>query len=141
MGQDGELEPDPLELEHMIGFSAANDSSVQFHPTLTETFICYTGCLILIGSTLDPHQQEFLRGHNEEITCLALSPSGNLIASGQASSVRVPNSEAYVIVWDFKSRQVRAPAGCLVARSQRRRRCRCHLPPLLISQAETCQET
>lgn len=102
-------ETDPLELEHMIGFAASHDNSVQLHPKLTDTFVCYTGCLILIGSTTDPHQQEFLRGHDEEITCLALSPSGNLIASGQASKTRSPSSEAYVIVWDFGTRQVRAP--------------------------------
>jgi len=99
-------ETDPLELEHMIGFAASHDNSVQLHPKLTDTFVCYTGCLILIGSTTDPHQQEFLRGHDEEITCLALSPSGNLIASGQASKTRSPSSEAYVIVWDFGTRQM-----------------------------------
>jgi WD40 repeat protein len=100
---------DPLELEHMIGFAASHDNAVQFHPKLPDTFVCYTGCLILIGCTTDPHQQEFLRGHDEEITCLAISPSGNLVASGQASKTRSPSSEAYVIVWDFGTRQLR---GC-----------------------------
>ena len=53
----------------------------------------------------DKHQQEFLHGHNEEVTALCISPSGNLIASGQGSSTCVPNSEAMVIVWDWKTRQ------------------------------------
>ena len=46
-----------------------------------------------------------MRGHNEAISCLAISPSGNLIASGQCSTTRVPNSEAMVIVWDYQTRQ------------------------------------
>jgi len=96
---------EPLELEHMIGFSASHDSSVQFHPKETTKMICYTGCLVIIADSEDPHKQEFLRGHNEEITCLCISPSGNLLASGQLSSTRVPNSEAFVIVWDYPTRQ------------------------------------
>jgi len=98
-------ESEPLELEHMIGFSADHDSSVQAHPTQPDTMVCYTGCLLIIASTKDPHQQEFLRGHNEEITCMCISPSGNFIATGQVSSTRVPNSEAFVLVWDFRTRQ------------------------------------
>ena len=39
------------------------------------------------------------------MTALCISPSGNLIASGQGSSTCVPNSEAMVIVWDWKTRQ------------------------------------
>ena len=91
---------DPLELEHLIGFCA-----VQFHPRDPNVLISHIGCLVIIGKADDAHQQEFLRGHTEEITCLAISPSGNLIASGQASSVREPNSEALVIVWDYATRR------------------------------------
>ena len=92
---------DPLELEHLIGFCA-----VQFHPRDPNVLISHIGCLVIIGKADDAHQQEFLRGHTEEITCLAVSPSGNLIASGQVSSTRVPNSEAQVMVWDYSSRQL-----------------------------------
>mmetsp|Transcript_26011 Transcript_26011/g.69370 ORF Transcript_26011/g.69370 Transcript_26011/m.69370 type:complete len:677 (-) Transcript_26011:117-2147(-) len=94
----------PLELEHMMGFSEAGRGSVQFHPTEVDTMISFTGRLIVISNIKDPHQQEFLKGHNEEITCLAISPLGNMLASGQVSSTRVPNSEATVIVWDYKTR-------------------------------------
>ena len=96
---------DPLELEHMIGYTGQHAASVQFHPTEPETVVCFIGRLVVISNVLDPHQQEFLRGHEEEITALTISPSGNYLASGQVSSVRVPNSEAKVIVWDFKTRQ------------------------------------
>lgn len=98
-------EEDPLELEHMMGFNGDCKGSVQFHPRDPNVMISYTGCLLVVSRVDDPHQQEFLRGHNEAITCLAISPTGNLIASGQASTTRVPNSEATVIVWDYATRQ------------------------------------
>ena len=66
--------------------------------------ISYTGCLLVISDVNDPHEQEFLRGHNEAISCLAISSSGAMIASGQTSTTRVPNSEAMVIVWDYRTR-------------------------------------
>ena len=96
---------DPLELEHMLGFNGENQGSVLFHPAQPDMMISYHGCLVLIANIKDPHQQEFLRGHSEEITAMAVSPSGAFIASGQVSSTRVPNSEAMVIVWDYMTRQ------------------------------------
>jgi WD40 repeat protein len=44
--------------------------------------------------------QVFLRGHDDDITCLALSPSGRFVASGQKGE----NSDA--IVFDFESKQL-----------------------------------
>ena len=98
-------EADPLELEHMIGYTGEGAQSMQFHPKEKDTLVGYIGRLVLIANVHDKHQQEFLHGHNEEVTSLCLSPSGNLIASGQGSSRCVPNSEAMVIVWDWKTRQ------------------------------------
>ncbi len=95
----------PLQLEHLIGFSANKDECVQFHPVDNNVLISYSGTIILISSTDDPHLQHFLRGHDEEITCLAISPSGTLIASGQLSATRVHHSEAMVLVWDYATRQ------------------------------------
>ena len=96
---------DPLALEHMLGHNGDCKGSVQFHPRDKNIMISYTGCLVVIADVTNPHEQEFLRGHNEAITCLAISPQGNLIASGQTSTTRVPNSEATVIVWDYATRQ------------------------------------
>ena len=103
----GEVDPDndPLVLEHMIGFNGDCKGSVQYHPRHPTIMVSYTGCLLVIADVTNPHEQEFLRGHNEAITCLAISPSGALIASGQTSTTRVPNSEATVIVWDFETRK------------------------------------
>ncbi|KAL1504617.1 hypothetical protein AB1Y20_008400 [Prymnesium parvum] len=97
-------EGSPLELEHMMGFAAAGTGSVHFHPTEPDVMVSYTGRLVVLSNIHDAHQQEFLKGHNEEITCLALSPMGTMIASGQVSTTRVPRSEAMVLVWDYKTR-------------------------------------
>ena len=102
---DGQGTADPLELEHMIGYTGVGAQSIQYHPAERDTLVGYIGRLVLIANVHDKHQQEFLHGHNEEVTALAISPSGNLIASGQGSSRCVPNSEAMVIVWDWKTRQ------------------------------------
>ena len=88
----------------MMGFNGLVRGAVQFHPTDPDIMVSYTGRHVVISNIKDPHQQEFLKGHNEEITCLAISPMGNMIASGQVSSTRVPNSEATVIVWDYRTR-------------------------------------
>ena len=72
-----------------MGFNGDCKGSVQFHPQDPMVMISYTGCLLVVSRVDDPHQQEFLRGHNEAITCLAISPTGNLIATGQTSTTRV----------------------------------------------------
>ncbi|OQS03482.1 cleavage induced hypothetical protein [Thraustotheca clavata] len=87
-----------MELEHAIGFSGI-PSGLQYHPNGTE-YVYPTGGCILIASLSDPHNQVFLRGHDGNISALAMSPSGALLASGQHGS----NSD--VIVWDYNSRKL-----------------------------------
>lgn len=54
----------------------------------------------MISDLSDPHNQVFLRGHDDNITCMSLSPSGRYIASGQKGE----NSD--VIVWDFDEKKL-----------------------------------
>ena len=88
---------------------------------------------MVIGDIEDPHKQEFLRAHDEEVrglprctvrahtesgpgthaqlshrpqvSALALSRSGLLIASGQLGSSRSPERVAPVVVWDYERRR------------------------------------
>lgn len=57
------------------------------------------GASIIIGDLTDPHNQYFLRGHDDQITCLAVSNSGALLATGQ----RGDNSD--IIIWDYESKK------------------------------------
>jgi WD40 repeat protein len=78
---------------------------------------CFTGCLLLgahdayyyrtfiAGSVLlesfsDPHNQCSLRGHDQDISCLAMEPSGRLAAAGQGGE------NADVTVWNLKTKQL-----------------------------------
>ena len=84
----------PLELEHVIGNAGKYLSNVHCHPNVENTFVCCIGANVVVGDIEDPHKQVFLKGHDEEITSLALSNSGELIASGQHGSSRSPVSVA-----------------------------------------------
>lgn len=46
-----------------------------------------------------------MRGHDEEISTLCFSPSGNLLASGQFGSTKIKGNIATICVWDFKTKE------------------------------------
>ncbi|EQC29262.1 hypothetical protein SDRG_12930 [Saprolegnia diclina VS20] len=87
-----------MELEHAIGFSGI-PAGLHFHPNGAEYVYPAGGCIV-IASLSDPHNQVFLRGHDGNISALAMSPTGGLLASGQYGS----NSD--VLVWDYAARRL-----------------------------------
>jgi WD40 repeat protein len=87
-----------LEFDHFIGLNTIHQGAL-FHPDGAK-YIFSSGANVVIGDLIDPHLQHFLRGHDDCVTCLALSPSGQYIASGQ----RGENSD--VIVWDYANRSL-----------------------------------
>ena len=90
-----------IELEHAIGFSTRVPGGIYAHPSDGSKYVYAAGGCVVIADFNDPHQQEFLRGHDDDISTLSVSPSGNLIASGQQGT----NSD--VIIWDYASRQIK----------------------------------
>lgn len=86
-----------LDFEHFIGLNAIPQGAL-FHPD-GQKYIFSSGALVVIGDLTDPHSQEFLRGHDDMVTVLKVSRSGNLIASGQRGS------HSDVIVWDYATRR------------------------------------
>jgi WD40 repeat protein len=95
---DGDL---PLELEHMLGFTGKRRGTLLAHSRLPEVYVKAMGSAVVVGDLNDPHQQEFLRGHDMEISAMAMSPSGNMLASGQLGTVHQKGYGAPVIVWDL----------------------------------------
>ena len=87
-----------VEFEHFIGMNMV-PSSTLFHPN-GQKYIFSSGASLVIGDLIDQHSQQFLRRHDDSITCIALSASGRMLASGQ----RGENSNIYV--WDFESQQL-----------------------------------
>lgn len=71
-----------LEMDHSLGYNGSYPDTVKFHPTMENTLLYNIGGLLVIENLMDKHKQEFLRGHDMEISALAVSNSGNIIATG-----------------------------------------------------------
>jgi cilia- and flagella-associated protein 52 len=84
-----------LEIDHTIGFST-NPNCLHYHPNGSHYVYC-SGWNVGIGHLIDSHSQQFLRCHDDMVTCLTLSSSGSLIASGQCGE----NSNIYI--WSYES--------------------------------------
>ena len=82
-----------VEFEHFIGLNAVS-SGVLFHPNGVN-YVVAAGGTVVIGDLTNSQYQDFLRRHDDRVTCIALSNDGKYIASGQ----RGDNSNLYV--WDF----------------------------------------
>lgn len=76
----------PMDLEHAIGLSGKIVRAIYLHPNGKE-FLYISGGCIVICDLMDAHQQHFLREHDDQITCLTISESGKLLASGIYSSI------------------------------------------------------
>ena len=87
-----------VELDHAIGYSGLINRSVFLHPNQKD-FVMIAGASIIVGDLTDPHNQFFLRGHDDQITCIAISNNGAMIASGQ----RGENSD--ILIWDYETKR------------------------------------
>ena len=65
-----------------------------------EHIIYPLGCTIIVKE-LSTKKQTFLSGHSDNVSCVACSPSGEYLASGQVTYM---GFKADVIVWKFKER-------------------------------------
>jgi len=95
----------PLELEHAIGYTGRHAQTLLLHPHEPDCTVFAIGCTVVLGKLDDPHDQEFLRGHDEAISSLTISPTGLMIASGQMGSTHLKEPYAPVIVWDYAQRE------------------------------------
>lgn len=76
-----------LELEHSIGYNARFADTLKYHPTDKDTLVYAIGGLLVIEDLNDKSKQQFLRGHDMEISAVTISNSGRLIATGQRGTV------------------------------------------------------
>uniref|UniRef100_A0A5F9DGD6 Cilia and flagella associated protein 52 n=1 Tax=Oryctolagus cuniculus TaxID=9986 RepID=A0A5F9DGD6_RABIT len=72
-----------LELAAVIGFNGHVPTGLKCHPD-QEHLIYPLGCTILIQA-INTHEQNFLHGHGNNVSCLTISKNGNYIASGQVT--------------------------------------------------------
>lgn len=90
--------PNQAELDHSIGYSGKVVNGVHLNPA-SQDYALVAGCSVVIRDIQDPHNQHFMTAHDDQITCLAISNNGQMIASGQ----RGENSD--IVVWDFAAKK------------------------------------
>lgn len=104
MGWDGVNPGAPaaiaLEREHLCGLNHKYLNVVQYHPTKNHLLVYAVGSVVLIEDVNDPHSQVFLRGHDAEVSALALSET--LLASGQSGSLVRKGQVAPVLLWELQ---------------------------------------
>lgn len=61
------------------------------------------GSLASIESLADSQDQRILRGHDMEVSALAVSPTGKYIATGQVGTKNFKGSAAPVFLWEVDS--------------------------------------
>lgn len=88
-----------LELQAVIGFKGTVVQGLILHPD-NEHLIFPLGCTVVVRNLLQ-RTQTFLQGHDNQVNCITVSQSGDLLASGQKTFMGFP---ADVIIWDFKNR-------------------------------------
>lgn len=98
------MSADLLELEHVFGYSGKYQTTVQYHQTEPSLILYTIGSLIVIEDVNNKHNQWFLKGHDNEVTTIAVSNNGLLIASGQLGSPFHKHHEAPVILWNFQTK-------------------------------------
>jgi cilia- and flagella-associated protein 52 len=102
-----------VELEHVCGLSNRFFNTVQFHSQKKNLYVYPVGSCVVLEDIDDPHNQDFLRAHDAEISALAISSNGKMIASGQRGSDRRKGAISPVIIWDYEKREIYKDFGGL----------------------------
>lgn len=90
-----------LHLQNMIGFGGAVPSGLKVHKD-QKHLVYSVGCTIVIED-ITSGRQEFLSGHTNNVSCIAVSKSGRYIASGQVTHM---GYQADIIIWDFNTKSM-----------------------------------
>ncbi|CAD7929681.1 unnamed protein product [Amoebophrya sp. A120] len=85
-----------MELEHAIGCNVGFTEIAHCHPNGSH-YVYAIGAQVVASSIEDHHDQKFFHGHDDFVTCVAVSHDGRMIASGQQGK------SADVLLWDFRT--------------------------------------
>eukprot|EP00758_Cryptobia_borreli_P002756 Tbor_TRINITY_DN3261_c0_g1::TRINITY_DN3261_c0_g1_i1::g.23739::m.23739 len=91
-----------LKLESAMGFGGGVADGLHIHPD-GKHMLYPLGACIVIREVGNPKCTGFLTGHNDKISCLAISRSGKYVASGQATHM---GFQADICVFDFEARRM-----------------------------------
>lgn len=101
---DNEKE-DMLQLEHVIGFTGVHRNTCVGCPLDDRKYITSMGSMVVVGNDQDPHDQLFFRGHDMEVSAIAVSTNGMYIASAQVGTIHRKGHHAPVILWSYHNKQ------------------------------------
>ena len=87
-----------LNLQAVIGFNGGVIDGLILHPD-NETLIFPIGSQIIVRNVLT-RQDKFLKGHTNDISAMAISPSGKYLATGQKS---YSGFKADIIIWNLET--------------------------------------
>lgn len=89
-----------LQLQGVIGFNGKTHNGLLLHP-LDEHLLYPLGSSIVIKNLIEK-TQTFLHegGHDQDVSCMALSCTGKYLATGQKTHMGFP---AKVIIWDLET--------------------------------------
>ncbi|TPX31610.1 hypothetical protein SmJEL517_g05107 [Synchytrium microbalum] len=96
-----------MELQSIIGFGGSVPGGLIKHPDGIHMIYPLGSTVVVTTSTnsnsLAKPKQDFLQGHTNSVSCLAVSKDGKLIASGQITHM---GFQADIIIWDFETRKL-----------------------------------
>ena len=92
------------QLDYVCGYSGKQRGTVRYLPNDANRIIYGAGHDLVIEDITEHRTQDFLRGHDGDVSCLAVSPDGRIAVSGQCGSTNRKGQAAPVIVWDIPSR-------------------------------------
>lgn len=93
------MENSELDIHAVVGFSGDVPEGLMLHPD-NEHLVYPLGSTVVVRHVLSK-KQHFLKGHDNKISVIKVSPSGKYIASGQKTHAGL---HAEVIVWDFENK-------------------------------------
>ncbi|KAF5832700.1 flagellar associated protein [Dunaliella salina] len=93
---------EPLPLQSVIGFGGSIENGLLPHPD-GRTIIYPLGSTIVLRDKFDSRAQEFLQGHSDKVSAMALSKNGRYLATGQVTYM---GFTADIIIWDLENRQL-----------------------------------
>eukprot|EP00397_Hematodinium_sp_SG-2012_P022531 GEMP01023353.1.p1 GENE.GEMP01023353.1~~GEMP01023353.1.p1 ORF type:complete len:619 (+),score=97.39 GEMP01023353.1:168-2024(+) len=94
------MDKQELELQAVIGFNGNVRKGLILHPD-NEHLIFPLGSTVVLRNLIQ-RTQSFLQGHDNQVSCITCSRSGNYLASGQKTFM---GFQADVIIWDFHTRK------------------------------------
>lgn len=90
--------PEPLELEAVIGFAGHVPNGLILHKDQKQ--LIYPLGSTIIFRTLLKNDQQFLIGHENPVSCVAINEDATLLATGEEACMGFVSA---VIVWDLKT--------------------------------------